>query len=525
MAYFDVRPSDHVPTVELRVCDACPHGRGRPCSSPGSSGPLVAEAIAADERRRARSPAGRRPVQRAAMWRAARSGLAVTCSAPDAGPHRAGRPRWSTALVDRLRPTSRSTGDWETVQRAGRGAAGPRRFGRPAAGPLRRARQDDRRRRSWWSTDARGHNRTPGRRRDAHRWTTRQHPMTRRSRCRASRPAYRRCSRSSTSSAPAELASGRTEHRASDVGRRRAHLRGRRRAAAVPGRSRAPHHPCARMGDALAAGLTQRARAIEAFLRDVYGPARIVADGVLDARRSVTTRRAGARRPRRCRRVSSGRRSSASTSSATPSAAGGCSRTTSGCRRASATRSACASSCARRCPNSPTARHARPATAHRTARPHAAGVRPARAGRPGGRAAVRRRGQLGLVRAPDSGRGRRAAAGRARATSTVTRGRRVRRRQARRRALPALDVELVDLVDDDRARVGAGILEAARTATVVAGERAGQRGGRRQGDVRLRPRHHRVLPGRAAAARARCPPTAAPIPPSSSRCSTGWTSW
>ncbi len=24
MAYFDVRPSSHVPTVELRVCDACP---------------------------------------------------------------------------------------------------------------------------------------------------------------------------------------------------------------------------------------------------------------------------------------------------------------------------------------------------------------------------------------------------------------------------------------------------------------------------------------------------------------------
>ena len=27
MAYFDVRPSAHVPTVELRVCDACPAGR------------------------------------------------------------------------------------------------------------------------------------------------------------------------------------------------------------------------------------------------------------------------------------------------------------------------------------------------------------------------------------------------------------------------------------------------------------------------------------------------------------------
>ena len=33
----------------------------------------------------------------------------------------------------------------------------------------------------------------------------------------------------------------------------------------------------------LAAGLTQRARAIEAFLQDVYGPAHVVADGVLDS--------------------------------------------------------------------------------------------------------------------------------------------------------------------------------------------------------------------------------------------------
>ena len=24
MAYFDVRPSSHAPTLELRVCDACP---------------------------------------------------------------------------------------------------------------------------------------------------------------------------------------------------------------------------------------------------------------------------------------------------------------------------------------------------------------------------------------------------------------------------------------------------------------------------------------------------------------------
>jgi glutamate---cysteine ligase / carboxylate-amine ligase len=73
MIYFDVRPSAHVPTVELRVTDACPDV---------DDVVLLAGLFRALVRReRAAAMAGRplvpvrAPVLRAAMWRAARSGL------------------------------------------------------------------------------------------------------------------------------------------------------------------------------------------------------------------------------------------------------------------------------------------------------------------------------------------------------------------------------------------------------------------------------------------------------------------
>ena len=73
MIYFDVRPSSHLPTVELRVCDACP-SLDAVLLVAGLFRALVGRAIAAD-RRRAPLPVPRDPVHRAAMWRAARSGL------------------------------------------------------------------------------------------------------------------------------------------------------------------------------------------------------------------------------------------------------------------------------------------------------------------------------------------------------------------------------------------------------------------------------------------------------------------
>ena len=73
MIYFDVRPSAHVPTVELRIPDACPDV---------DDVVLLAGLFRALIRRERESvdngvpaPSIRTPVMRAAMWRAARSGL------------------------------------------------------------------------------------------------------------------------------------------------------------------------------------------------------------------------------------------------------------------------------------------------------------------------------------------------------------------------------------------------------------------------------------------------------------------
>src|SRR3954453_10237398 len=113
MAYFDVRPSAHAPTLELRVCDACP---------------LVDDAvlIAGLFRALARAAeldieAGRpyvappAPLHRAGIWQAARSGLSrelVDGSDPP-------RPRPAhdvvRDLVARLRPQLEEFGDWATV--------------------------------------------------------------------------------------------------------------------------------------------------------------------------------------------------------------------------------------------------------------------------------------------------------------------------------------------------------------------------------------------------------------------------
>jgi glutamate---cysteine ligase / carboxylate-amine ligase len=73
MIYFDARPSSHVPTLELRVCDAC-HSVDTVVLIAGLFRAVVAREaalIAAGERSSAVHPT----LQRAAMWRAARSGL------------------------------------------------------------------------------------------------------------------------------------------------------------------------------------------------------------------------------------------------------------------------------------------------------------------------------------------------------------------------------------------------------------------------------------------------------------------
>ena len=86
MIYWDIRPSEHQPTVEIRVADA--HGTEAESTLFGVLvRTLVAEAL---DRIDHGVPAERVPheVLRANLWRAARDGLEGTCADPVTGEHR-----------------------------------------------------------------------------------------------------------------------------------------------------------------------------------------------------------------------------------------------------------------------------------------------------------------------------------------------------------------------------------------------------------------------------------------------------
>jgi carboxylate-amine ligase len=112
MVYFDIRPSAHLPTVELRVCDACPDiedvlliaglfralvGKAREDTAAGLPLPKV-----------------RHELLRAASWRAARSGLEGDL-VDLVGPSLVAPPLLIGQLVDHLRPQLEELGDWEQV--------------------------------------------------------------------------------------------------------------------------------------------------------------------------------------------------------------------------------------------------------------------------------------------------------------------------------------------------------------------------------------------------------------------------
>ena len=112
MVYFDVRPSNAAPTLELRVCDSCPSV---------DTIVLIAGLFRALVEREAKGVAAGTPplvisptLGRAALWRAARSGLEgelVDVSGPR------GRPAAEVVneLVESLRPQLEASGDWEMV--------------------------------------------------------------------------------------------------------------------------------------------------------------------------------------------------------------------------------------------------------------------------------------------------------------------------------------------------------------------------------------------------------------------------
>ncbi|MEV8596220.1 glutamate--cysteine ligase [Streptomyces sp. NPDC052012] len=113
MIYYDVRPSAHLRTLELRICDACPRAETVVLIA-GLFRALVTDAR---ERLRRRGPGceGRHEWLRGAAWRAARSGLEGTLVDPESHREAPARQVLRKLLV-RLRPALEAHGDWQTVR-------------------------------------------------------------------------------------------------------------------------------------------------------------------------------------------------------------------------------------------------------------------------------------------------------------------------------------------------------------------------------------------------------------------------
>jgi len=112
MIYFDVRPSAHLPTIELRVPDACPRVDDVVLLAGLFRALVLHEAGRLVEGRPA-VPV-RPPLARAAMWRAARSGLEGDLLLPETS-----KPVPAADavhdLLHGLREELTGTGDWELV--------------------------------------------------------------------------------------------------------------------------------------------------------------------------------------------------------------------------------------------------------------------------------------------------------------------------------------------------------------------------------------------------------------------------
>lgn len=288
MVYFDIRPSAHLPTVELRVCDACPEVDDVVLIA-GLFRALVLRARADHEDGKP-LPESRHELLRAASWRAARSGLEGDLvdldPRHDLGPALVSPHLLIGQLVEHLRPQLEELGDVEQVAELAQGtltrgsaAARQRRaFGRrgeftDVVDALLARTQG----RPWTSEPAstvptgtpllRGYG--PGRFDEA--VTPGGTPM----------PQYgwmfRALERMGPRGLVAAEAALRTEQQARGVTFRVGD--------GEPDRlfplDLVPRIVTAEDWSALSAGLTQRVRALEAFVRDVYGEGRIVRDGLV----------------------------------------------------------------------------------------------------------------------------------------------------------------------------------------------------------------------------------------------------
>ncbi|HEY1989961.1 MAG TPA: glutamate--cysteine ligase [Acidimicrobiales bacterium] len=274
MAYFDVRPSPNRPTLELRVCDSCPLVDDTILIA-GLFRAAVEQAIEADA---AGDPRPNRPgpLYQAAMWRAARSGLADTLIDGRAEPAALPAAEVVIRLVEDLRPQLEDAGDWEVVSELTAAA-----LARGTSSERQRARYGERGRVADVAQLLVAE--TAGRAVAPHsrpRWSASYRaPAVDEAVHSTGVPysSYRPIFEVLEEFDPAE-----TLHRSGQIldqgltfG-----VGGEQRPFPVDLVPRViPAHEWAM----LAVGLTQRARAIEAYLRDAYGAAEIVRDGVIGA--------------------------------------------------------------------------------------------------------------------------------------------------------------------------------------------------------------------------------------------------
>ncbi|MEU6773186.1 glutamate--cysteine ligase [Streptomyces sp. NPDC046759] len=114
MIYYDIRPSAHQQTLELRICDACPRAETVVLIA-GLFRALVTDARERLETADVPACVGRHEWLRAAAWRAARSGLEGTLIDPGSR-HEAPAVHVVRRLLRRVRPALEAAGDWHTVR-------------------------------------------------------------------------------------------------------------------------------------------------------------------------------------------------------------------------------------------------------------------------------------------------------------------------------------------------------------------------------------------------------------------------
>ncbi|MCP2261463.1 carboxylate-amine ligase [Streptoalloteichus tenebrarius] len=112
MVYWDIRLSDHQPTIEIRVCDVSPTADEAALLAALIRG-LVATAVV-DIRAGRPAPAPRGSDLRAALWRAAHDGLEGACLDPLTG-QVTPVPVLADRLLERLRPALLAGGDLPLV--------------------------------------------------------------------------------------------------------------------------------------------------------------------------------------------------------------------------------------------------------------------------------------------------------------------------------------------------------------------------------------------------------------------------